>query len=97
MGYPPWLVRPRHIAGYWSLDRRTWDRDVSGRGIHLAPVNGPTWAAGPPVVRKYRLEQDIALWRRLAQAPVVAGETLEIAVTAADSAYWKAGPVVVGS
>jgi hypothetical protein len=53
-GVPPWTIQPWAFVALWPLRfNRTWDRDIAGRGgYHMTPVNGPTWADDPPVVRK---------------------------------------------
>lgn len=53
-GAHPKTIRPASLRFYAPLRfNKTWDRDIAGRGGYdLTPVNGPTWADDPPVVRK---------------------------------------------
>lgn len=55
-GMPPWEIRRAHLVGLW-LPFADWsDRDFSGRGYHMTPVNAPTWdfPEPPQVIRPWR-------------------------------------------
>ncbi|GAG41126.1 unnamed protein product, partial [marine sediment metagenome] len=72
----PWKIRPHNIVGYYLLDIRTLDRDMSGHGHHLTPVNSPTWTPDPPVLQKRYAEEDRQKWYQIPFAPTTAAKIL---------------------
>jgi len=56
MGRAPWEIQSAHLVGFWLPFGDRTDRDYSGRGNYMTPVNGPTFSGydPPKTVRAWR-------------------------------------------
>lgn len=87
LGVPPPRVKPANLAAYWPFIR--FSRDRVGT-YNLTEYNSPTVQVHSPRIKPWWIQAG------LLRAPAAAGETLEIAVTPDDLAYYKDSPLVVG-
>lgn len=62
----PWEIRPQNLVYVGLIPGHRNDLDYSGRGYHMTPYNGPTWAAGPK-----EITPQPRIWRIAFEAPVV--------------------------